>query len=361
MTDDAAGAVPIADYDAVVCDLDGVVYRGEEAVPGAPASLQDMTTRGVRVLYATNNASRVPAEVADHLRRLGVPARDTDVVTSAEAGAAILSRRVPAQAAVLALGGEGVSWALAREGLRPVSPSEISAQHGVAAVLQGLGRQLTVADFEVAARAIGEGAIWVVTNGDATLPLEWGTAPGNGAYVDLLRTATGQTPVAAAGKPESPLYDLAVDRLGSAKERTLAVGDRLDTDIAGARAAGIASAWVLTGVDRPSDLLSTDLHPTYVIASLSELLRPYAVPLALEGTWRCASARARTEGDLLHLEPGGANPIEVVRAGLAALLERRDAAAPAGAGTALLRAGGEVLDRVLAARGGDRLPEGIDG
>src|SRR4051794_36697914 len=128
MTGDAAGAIPIAGYDALVCDLDGVVYRGDEAVPGAPSSLRDMTTRGVRVLYATNNASRLPAEVADHLRGLGVPTRDADVVTSAEAGAAILSGRVPAHAAVLALGGEGVSWALAREGLRPMSPTAVTPE-----------------------------------------------------------------------------------------------------------------------------------------------------------------------------------------------------------------------------------------
>ena len=138
------------------------------------------------------------------------------------------------------------------------------------------------------------------------------------------------------------------------------MGDRLDTDIAGARAAGLASAWVLTGVDQPSDLLSTELHPTYVIASLSELLRPYAVPQALEGTWQCASATARIDGGLLHLEPGDAQPIEAVRAGLAALLERRDSAARSDADTALLRAGGEMLDRALAARAEDRPPKGID-
>ena len=345
---DPAGVAPIANYDAVVCDLDGVVYRGDEAVPRAPTSLRDMTTLGVHVLYATNNASRVPAEVAEHLRRLGVPTRDADVVTSAEAGAALVSRRVPAGAAVLALGGDGVSWALTREGLRPVSPTEISKEQGVTAVLQGLGRQLTVADFEVAARAIAEGAIWVVTNGDTTLPLQWGTAPGNGAYVDLLRTATGQSPMAAAGKPEAPLYDLAVERLGCAKGRTLAVGDRLDTDIAGARAAGLDSAWVLTGVDSPSDLLATDLHPTYVIASLGELLLPYAVPRALGGTWRCASATARLDAGLLHLEPGDAQPIEVVRAGLAALVEHRDTPSPHPRDPAVLRAGGDVLDRVSA-------------
>jgi HAD superfamily hydrolase (TIGR01450 family) len=388
-------SVPIGSYDAVVCDLDGVVYRGDGEVPGAPAALHDMATRGVQVLYATNNASRVPSEVADHVRRLGAPARDADVVTSAEAGAAIVAQQVPPGAVVLALGGEGVSWALAQAGLRPVAPSEVgwspeahatatvsespdAPDHGalsVVAVLQGLGRQLTVADFEVAARVIAEGAVWVVTNGDTTLPLQWGTAPGNGAYVDLLRTATGRAPVAVAGKPEAPLYDLAVDRLGSAPERTLAVGDRLDTDVAGARTAGLDSAWVLTGVDRPSAVLETDLTPTFVIASLADLLRPYAVPLAREGAWRCASATARLEDGTLRVNPGDAEPIEAVRAGLAALLEHRDRRAQAPSSTAasapdsgttskrqaephgdtvdlaVLRAGGSVLDRLIAPPG----------
>jgi HAD superfamily hydrolase (TIGR01450 family) len=355
--------VPITSYDAIVCDLDGVVYRGDGEVPGAPTALQHMAARGVQVLYATNNASRVPSEVAEHLRRLGAPARDVDVVTSAEAGAAIVAQRVPAGSPVLALGGDGVAWALTRAGVRPVPPSE-AVDQGADAVLQGLGRQLTVADFEVAARLIAEGAVWVVTNGDTTLPLQWGTAAGNGAYVDLLRAATGQEPVAVAGKPESPLYELAVDRLGTARERTLAVGDRLDTDIAGARAAGLDSAWVLTGVDRPSALLDTDLRPTFVISSLSELLQPYAVPSRHEGTWRCASATARVVDGALHVDRGDAEPVEALRAGLAVLLECRDRPAEAGvagpsaraaetsSASALLQAGGAALDDLSATAAG---------
>jgi glycerol 3-phosphatase-2 len=355
--------VPIESYDAIVCDLDGVVYRGDREIPEAPNALQDIAARGVHVLYATNNASRVPSEVADHLRRLGAPARDDDIVTSAEAGAAIVAEHVPAGSAVLALGGEGLSWALTSAGFQAMPPSQTEGQP-VAAVLQGLGRQLTVADFEVAARRITEGAVWVVTNGDTTLPLQWGTAPGNGAYVDLLRTATRQEPVAVAGKPEPPLYDLAVERLGTAPQRTLAIGDRLDTDIAGARAAGLPSAWVLTGVDRPSALLATDLDPTFVVASLAELVQPYAVPVRHADTWRCAGATARFEDDTLHVDTGDAEPIEAVRAGLAALLERRDARAGSGttrpspeqsrsaSPTVALTDAASVLDDLVAAAGG---------
>jgi glycerol 3-phosphatase-2 len=333
----------IGSYDAVVCDLDGVVYRGQAAVPRAPDALQALVNQGVRVLYATNNASRLPGDVADHLRRLGAPVADDDVVTSAEAGAAIVASRVPAGSAVLALGGAGVTWALEQAGLSPVAPHD-EAGDTVVAVLQGLGRGLTVADFEVAARCIAAGALWVVTNSDATLPLEWGAAPGNGAYVTLLAASTGQEPAAVAGKPESPLYDLAVGRLGSAPRRTLAVGDRLDTDIAGARAAGLDSAWVLTGVDTPGAVLSGDLSPTYVLASLAELTEPYAAPTRHDGAWRCGAATAYLDRGKLHVDAAGAPSVEAVRAGLGALLEHRSSGEVR---ADVLRDGAQVVDRLF--------------
>ena len=137
------------------------------------------------------------------------------------------------------------------------------------------------------------GLPWVATNDDATLPLPWGQSPGNGAYIDLLAAAVRRRPD-VVGKPRPPLYRLALDRLGTQPARTLAVGDRLDTDIVGAAAAGIDSAWVLTGVDRPTDLVVGQASPTYVLASLADLLEPYAVPTPDGGGWRCGAARATT-------------------------------------------------------------------
>ena len=315
------GAPLPAAYDGVICDLDGVVYRGDEPVPGAPEALQDIVVRGTRVVYATNNASRVPSVVAAQVAGLGAPATPHDVVTSAQAGAELLRTRMTAGARVLALGGPGAVDALTECGLRPVAPVDVDT--GVSAVLQGLGRDLTVGDFEAAARALTAGIPWVATNTDSTLPMPWGLAPGNGAYVSLLTTATGRRPE-VVGKPFAPLYRLALARLGSTPSRTLAIGDRLETDIAGARAAGVHSAWVLTGVDRPSDVLRTNLTPTFVVASLGELLGPYAVPTRREDGWLCGAAVARLDGDRLDLRgPDGAR-IELVRAGLAALLEARD-------------------------------------
>lgn len=347
----------VAAYDGLVCDLDGVVYRGGNAVPGAPEALQRLVADGIRLVYATNNASRVPADVAAQLASLGAPATDADVVSSAQAGAARLRGELPAGARVLALGGAGVAQALTGVGLVPVQPADVdfdavrSTAHPpactvpaaeVSAVLQGFGRNVSVGDFEVAARLLTLGATWVGTNDDATLPLPWGQSPGNGAYLDLLAVAAGRRPE-VVGKPHPPLYRLALDRLGTPASRTLAVGDRLATDIDGARAADLDSAWVLTGVDLPSDLVVTDSSPTYVVASLGELQEPYAVPERLGDGWRCGRAEAAYADAGLVVRQQSSEPMETVRAGLAALLEARDT----GATPARLRDEARALDRIV--------------
>lgn len=357
----AAAAVPsVADaYDGVICDLDGVVYRGGDAVPGAPEALGRLRQAGLAIVYATNNASRPPGEVAAQLTSLGAPCELDQVVTSAQAGAAHLAEALPRASRVLALGGPGVTEALRTVGLTAVAPSAADGDD-VGAVLQGLGRQLTVRDFEVAARHLTRGARWVATNLDATFPLEWGIAPGNGAYVQLLESATGRTPE-VVGKPFPPLYLLATERLGTSPERTLAIGDRLDTDIAGAGAAKVDSAWVLTGVDHPSSLFAAPdvVAPTHIVAAVAELLEPAAV-ITVTGTgsdrsWACGNAsahivmasdgssRPRLRIDGIQVTDGidgirgtdgrqgtdGAEaqttrPMDAVRAGIAALLAGRD-------------------------------------
>ncbi|GAB3883145.1 HAD-IIA family hydrolase [Terrabacter terrigena] len=342
MADDAGKTALIAAYDGVVCDLDGVVYRGADPVPEAPKALQDLRARGVKIIYATNNASRVVAEVAEHLAGLGAPATSADVVSSAEAGAAQLARALPAGARVLALGGEGVVEALARAGLEAVRPSEAedAPSGSVAAVLQGYGKDLRVRDFDTAARLLGTQLPWVASNDDATLPLPWGQSPGNGAYVDLLVASLGRRPQ-VVGKPHPPLYRLALDHLGTEASRTLAIGDRLATDIDGAAAAGLDSAWVLTGVDLPSDLMATHAAPTFVIGTLSELFQPYAAPVEHAGTWQCGTASARFVDGELRLRVDGASAVEVVRAGTAALLGERERGRPR---DELVRAAAATLD-----------------
>lgn len=276
MTSPAAG--PLASrYAAVVCDLDGVVYRGPTAVPGAVEALSALE---VPVLYATNNASRPPTEVADHLRRLGLTCEPDAVATSSQAGAWLLSERLDAGSPVLAIGGEGVGLALREAGLRPVSPDEAAGAGTFSAVLQGYGPQVRATDLAEAAYAVQSGALWVATNTDTTLPTDRGVAPGNGSLVGAVANAVGRAPDVVAGKPAPPLYLLCAERLGVDAGSVLAVGDRLDTDIEGAVAAGIDSLLVLTGVDDLTACLRAPAHrrPTWVAPDLAALHLDPCVP-----------------------------------------------------------------------------------
>ena len=260
----------VARYAAVVCDLDGVVYRGGTAVPHA---VEVLGALDLPVLYATNNASRAPQDVAAHLRDLGLPCAPDSVATSSQAGAWLLHDRLEPGSPVLAVGGAGVATALEEAGLRAVLAT--AADHPpVSAVLQGYGPAVTAADLAEAAYAVQGGATWVATNTDGTLPTDRGVAPGNGSLVSAVERAVGAPPELVAGKPMPPLYLLCAQRLDLPVERVLAVGDRLDTDIEGAVAAGMDSLLVLTGVDDLRACLLAPPHqrPTFVAPDLRGLL-----------------------------------------------------------------------------------------
>ncbi|GAA1906922.1 HAD-IIA family hydrolase [Lapillicoccus jejuensis] len=317
-------------YDGLVCDLDGVVYRGPDPVPHAVEVLDGGTAP---VVYATNNASRPPAAVVEHLRRLGLTLDDDAVVTSSQAGARRLAGRVPTGARVLAVGGEGVTLALRERGLEPLAPADLRAgADPVVAVLQGYGPEVTAADLAEAAYAVEGGADWVATNTDGTLPTDRGVAPGNGTLVSAVARATGTQPE-VVGKPEADLYDVAAERLGS--RRLLGVGDRLDTDILGADAAGMDSLWVLTGVHDLASLadVAGSPQPTYVARDL-RALDADPVPVRQEDGWTVAGGhRARLADERLEVERtrpvADADPdvaeAEVLAAGLRLLLTARDA------------------------------------
>lgn len=263
------GTVLADSYDAALFDLDGVVYLGPVAVEGAPDGVRALRERGTRVGFVTNNAARPPTAVAEHLVELGIAASAEDVVTSAQAGAQLVARRFPAGSKVLAVGGSGVWEALDEVGLVGVS----SADDGPVAVLQGFGFDLTWQQLNEAAIAIHRGAHWVATNIDPTRPTDRGIVPGNGAAVDAVRQAVSVDPE-VAGKPYRPLVDATVARLGA--RHPIFVGDRLDTDVAGAVAAGLDSMLVLTGAHGAADLVAAPpgCRPTHVGHDLRDLLHP---------------------------------------------------------------------------------------
>lgn len=259
-------SVPLDGYDAVLLDLDGTVIRGAEAVPEAPAVINELRQAGRAVQFITNNASRAPEEVAKQLTTLGVRAGAAEVVTSAQVAAALLAAQLPAGSAVLVVGAEALIAEVRSVGLRPV----FAASQSPAAVVQGHSPETGWIRLAEACLAIRDGAIWVACNVDLTVPTERGLLPGNGAMVAALRAATDREP-AVAGKPARPLLDMAVDRIGA--RQPLVVGDRLDTDIAGARAAGLDSLLVLSGVADASTLLAAppEQRPGHLGADLRVL------------------------------------------------------------------------------------------
>jgi HAD superfamily hydrolase (TIGR01450 family) len=258
-------------YDVALLDLDGVVYRGDAAVPGAATAVAAARAAGMRFAFVTNNASRTPDAVAARLAVAGVPAEPGEVATSAQAAASLLRTLVDPGARILVTGGGGLRVAVAEAGFAVVA----SAADAPAAVVQGYADDLGYADLAEAALAVRSGAVWVATNLDATIPTARGELPGNGALVALVATATGRRPDAAAGKPERALHDESVRR--SAARHPIVVGDRLDTDIEGANRAGCDSLLVLTGVAGEADLLAAppERRPTYVGADLGALLRAH--------------------------------------------------------------------------------------
>jgi len=253
-------------YDAALLDLDGVVYLGGTAIPGASDALADAAKRGMKLAYVTNNASRSPNAIAAQLTGMGVAATAADIVTSAQAAAHVLADRLPAGAPVLVVGGTGLRLALRERGLRPVT----TAADRPLAVVQGYSPGIGYGLLAEAAIALNAGALFVASNADATLPTPRGPQPGNGSLVQVLVHATGREPI-VAGKPEPPLHAESVERVGA--KRPLVVGDRLDTDIEGAVRGGADSLLVLTGVSRPADVLLAGprRRPSYLAADLSGL------------------------------------------------------------------------------------------
>jgi len=295
-------------YDVALTDLDGVVYLGASAIPGAPAALAAAMAAGLRIVYVTNNASRTPSAIAAQLAALGAPARPADVVTSAQAGARLLAGRLPPGAEVLVVGGTGLRLAVRERGFRPVSV----AGRQTAAVIQGFAPDLSYSLLTEGALAVQSGALFVASNADLTLPTARGRQPGNGSLLRVIATATGHEPL-VAGKPEPPLHAEAVARSGA--RRPLVVGDRLDTDIEGAVRVGCDSLLVLTGVSRPLDVVLAPARqrPSYLAESLAGLLAPQPPVTRADGGFRCGGWLARPGPGQLGLA-GAGEPIDGLRA-----------------------------------------------
>ncbi len=252
-------------YDAFLFDLDGVLYRGADPIPGAPEAVAALREAGRGIAFVTNNSARTPAAVAERLAAAGVDASPEEVVTSAGATAELLAGRGCRSAFVI--GEEGIRTALADAGieLRDGEPERVDA------VVVGWDRGADYAKLRTASVLVERGAAFVGTNGDASWPAPDGSLwPGAGALLAAVATTTGAEPE-IVGKPNAPLFHAAHARAGGGPP--LVIGDRLDTDIAGAAGLGWDSLLVLTGITRREDLEHAAVRPTYVADDLSILWR----------------------------------------------------------------------------------------
>jgi HAD superfamily hydrolase (TIGR01450 family) len=310
----SAPRLPLDGADVLLLDLDGVVYRGSAAVPHAIEVLRTVERGGTRLGYITNNAARRPEVVAEQLRGLGLPCEDEQIVTSPQAAARMLAERLEPAARVLVIGGDGLSSVVRAAGFTVLT----SADDHPDAVVQGFSPDLGWRDLAEASFALADPAVlWVATNMDWTLPVERGIAPGNGTLVSAVHSAVGRLPV-VAGKPETPLFETAVDRFGS--RSPFFVGDRLDTDIAGAVAARMPSALVLTGIDGPKELLAAPerSRPDFVLGDLRGLVEPYPEVVRKREGFAVGSAWVRVRGGEVEIAREG-HPLDLIRAACAAV------------------------------------------
>jgi glycerol 3-phosphatase-2 len=334
--------VPLAErYDVGLVDLDGVTYLGHKPIDGAAEGLAQARAKGMRLVFVTNNASREPESVAGQLAELGIPADPSEVMTAAQAAAQVLTTRLARGAKVLVVGGAGLLTAVRAAGFTIVD----SADDEPAAVVQGFAPEVGWAQLAEAAYAIERGAWHVASNLDRSLPTARGFAPGNGSLVLAVQSATGVVPD-SAGKPSPAMYHMAVERVGASAP--LVIGDRLNTDLAGARAGDYPGLHVLTGVSSARDdvLAIPAERPHFIGADLRCLLVAHPQPAqASEGWWTCRDAAARVIAGRLELSRSQGAEVEarvdVIRAACAAAWAAVDS--------------GEVLDA-------DSVPElGVDG
>lgn len=301
-------------YDTVLCDLDGVIYEGTHAIIDAPETISALKSQGIPVGYVTNNSSRKPETIADQLVNFGISATPEEVIGSAKTGVEILQNMIAPGAKVLVVGGEGLRSRVVEAGFELVQSSDEKP----AAVIQGFDPSVAWTDLAEASYSIANGAKWVATNQDWTIPREKGIAPGNGTLVSAVHTAVGQLPI-VAGKPEPAIFKTAVSHFDS--KRAVFIGDRIDTDIRGANRAELDSVLVMTGIATRKEVLAAkpEDRPTYILATMAELLTDYESPKKTKHGFACGNTEVELLGNKVMVTHGDPKSLSALRAACAVI------------------------------------------
>lgn len=252
---------------ALILDMDGVIWKSDAPIGDLPTSFKRIRERGLKFVFATNNGTKTPEEYAQKLANLGVDVDASQVVTSSLGIAFMLEKKHPRGTKVFVIGEDGIRVALEGKGFEVVGVEKATEAQ---AVVMGIDRGISFQKVAEATLLVRAGVPFYTTNTDRTFPTPRGEIPGSGAWLSVVITATGVEPE-VAGKPFPYLMELAMERLGTTKEETLVVGDRLETDIAAGQAVGCPTALVLSGVSKREE--AKDWNPTIIADSLWELVK----------------------------------------------------------------------------------------
>ncbi len=267
----------INNISGLIIDMDGVLWHGNQAVDGLVEFFTTLRELSLPFVLATNNASLTQQQYIDKLGEMGVDITASEILTSSMATAAYLAEHIPKEKQrVFVIGEQGLRQPLLEQGFvltdlyQVNQPDKHIVDQGADIVVSGLDRQLSWDKLATATLNIKAGAEFYATNSDTTLPTELGEVMGNGGTIAALEAATGIKAI-SIGKPEPILYQQALAILGSQADNTLAIGDRLDTDILGAVNAGMRSIMVLTGISSEDDIELVDYKPDWLMADITEV------------------------------------------------------------------------------------------
>lgn len=231
---------------ALILDMDGVIWKADAPIGDLPAIFKRIRERGLKFVFATNNGTKTPAEYKQKLFELGVAIDESQVVTSALGIAFMLSQKYPRGTKIFMIGEDGIRVALEEKGFEILS---VENAEQAQVVVMGIDREINFQKIAEATLLVRKGIPFYTTNTDRTFPTPRGEIPGSGAWISIITTATGVEPI-VAGKPFPYLMELSLERLGTKKEETLVVGDRLETDIAAGQKVGCPTAFVMSGVSK---------------------------------------------------------------------------------------------------------------